>query len=125
MNAYAALLLARGITIRPPFVSADLELRDDSDGQGLKVIRWNVPVLGAQPTPAEVAAVTAQDIATARETILASINSEQKDIVATCALLVKMTNAGWATMTVAQRIQAVRDAVLDWRTLRAFVERSL
>lgn len=49
----------------------------------------------------------------------------QKDLLATIALMLSLTDATWGTKTIPQRVTAVNAQANTWRALRAFVEKNL
>jgi hypothetical protein len=51
------------------------------------------------------------------------LTGRRRDVLATVALIVRRTDPAWATMTPAQKRNAVLEAADQWRDLRALVER--
>lgn len=76
-----------------------------------------------------VVARTAQDIAAAQRaarSVVITGTSRQKDILATCALIVRARNiAGWNNMTLSQKVTATLAEAEVWRGIREFLEDNL
>lgn len=74
----------------------------------------------------QVVARSAQDIATAERALrLAAIagTSRQKDVLATCALIVRSRGINaWNNMTPLQKVAATRAEADVWRGVREFIE---
>lgn len=89
------------------------------------IARWD-PQYGAQPTDAQIAAVTdAQAIAAGRAERFQA-TADDKDNLATIALIVRARGvAAWNGMTQPQKIAAVRAEADVWRTIRDFIEDNL
>lgn len=72
---------------------------------------------------------TAQEIAAADDAALterSEATSRQKDILATCALIVRARNiTGWNGMTLAQKKTATLAEADVWRDIRVFIEKNL
>lgn len=100
-------------------------LRDDGDGP--KIVEWVEAVYGPWPTDQELAAISQAQEDAARDAsadTLSLATSRQKDILTTCALIVRARNvAAWNAMTLQQKKDAALVEADVWKNLRAFVER--
>jgi hypothetical protein len=77
-------------------------------------------------TATELEAATDTAIADAVLTATALSQSDQKDVLATCALVAKTVDpTGWAALTLAQKVAKVKALAADWRGFRVFVEKNL
>jgi len=103
----------------------DYTLVDRADGQGAVVDVWK-PALGAVPTPADIAALTAPQIAAAQTATRVgrfTATSRQKDQLATCALVVRARGiAAWNALTVPQKVAATLAEADVWTSIRDFIE---
>ncbi len=103
------------------------ELQDN--GRGSEIAQWDVLALGPVPTDQELASVTPEQEALARDahvmTRFTGI-SRQKDVLATCAVIVRGRDAAaWGAMTIQQKVAAVLAEADRWRDMRAWVEKHL
>jgi len=117
-----ALLAVRAV---PGVNGVDYTLVDRADGQGAVVDVWK-PALGATPTPADIAALTAPQIAAAATATRLSrftVTSRQKDQLATCAQIVRARGiAAWNALTVPQKVAATLAEADVWTNIRDFIE---
>lgn len=72
----------------------DFELRDDSDGQGPQIVRWDAEKLGKQPTAKALKA--ASDAADARRETLNKISALESSITSRRIREAMLTDAGKA-----------------------------
>lgn len=121
-----ALLTARGKT---GVALVDYTIVDRSDGQGPQIGVWNAATLGPLPTQAEIDAVTPAQITaaqTATRQAQYTATSRQKDILATCALIVRARGIpAWNGMTVQQKKDATLAEADVWVNIRDFIETNL
>jgi hypothetical protein len=115
------ILTARGIPDPPPD-----SFRVEDNGAGQVLVLWTVAILGAQPTPAEIAAVSDGTATDTSITASAFVTSRQKDILATVAWALRLKDlAAWTALTTAQKKTAVLAAADDWRDIRVFIEKNI
>jgi hypothetical protein len=80
-------------------------------------------------SPTKRRAATADELAAydaAATTSLASATSHQKDILATCALIVRARGiAAWNAMTTQQKVAATLAEADTWRDIRVFIDDKL
>lgn len=82
--------------------------------------KWNGSAVVAK-TPAEIASYDA-----AQTDAMADLTSRHKDVLATCALVVRARGiAAWNAMSTQQKIDAARAEATVWKTLRIFAENNL
>lgn len=121
-----AMLTARGKT---GVSLVDYTLLDRSDGQGAVIGDWNTATLGAVPTQAELDAITPAQITAAQTTerqAQFTATSRRKDVLATCALVVRARGiATWNGMTVQQKKDATLVEADVWSNIRDFIETNL
>jgi hypothetical protein len=105
----------------PDFVTYGVAEFSADDQPDLVKDRFD-PILGKRPA-------TAAELAAAADAALqegAQTTSRQKDILATCALIVRYSNpTAWTAMTVAQKKAATLAAADIWGDLRVFAEKNL
>jgi|KBSSwiStaDraftv2_1062776.scaffolds.fasta_scaffold11619_3 hypothetical protein len=112
-KAVQAFLAARG-KVGLPLVDYVLA-GDDSEGPVVQSFAlWNEATLGPAPTPA--------DMATMR-TLEFTATSRRKDVLATCALIVRARGiAAWNAMTLQQKVTAAFAEADVWVNIRDFIE---
>lgn len=92
-------------------------LGDDSDGSVSTVPIWNVATLGPAPTPADLATMRTFDF---------TQTSRRKDLLATCALIVRARGIpAWNASTLQQKKDATFAEADVWVGIRDFIEQNL
>jgi hypothetical protein len=108
-----AFLAARSKRGAPP---GDYYLVVDAAGS-FQIGFWNVATLGAAPTTAEL---------TTMRTAAFTATSRQKDVLATCALIVRGRDIpAWNAMTLLQKKNATLAEADVWTNIRDFIETNL
>lgn len=115
------ILQQRGIKA---WSQSDLQVRDVGAGPFIDV--WNAATLGARPTDAELAAIPDATATTAARTARFQMTADNKDNLATIALIVRARGIpAWNALTLPQKVAAVRAEADVWRNIRDFIEDNL